>query len=453
MPILLPDTSGIAQGISSAGGALGEVLQKVADYRTQEKQRQSLANMFGSDTTLGKVLSTPGGMQIAQNLAPILGPLMKSEANLQYSQNVKDRYTPIKAGATNNQPQQDQMMPQQQEDQQAGLMPQQNEPQGNGQQANEPQKTPIQQIQQYAKQGATNALENQDAVIQTPAGIFRKEDFISTPFGIFHPKQIQEMNASPNSADQREAQMINQYLVDQEKVAGKEGAEERKEWRNEIREYAKPYSDIEKLQSDLKQLNLAKNLINSSKNLNLDDNWVRSSMTAILEDKGWNQVKNLVRTNDQRQLYGYMYDFLKSKELGGANPSTKEVLLSMQAKPSEFLGKAANQKLINLMVDKAEIQLAKANAINKVRTKAGVISPSRFKMEVNNEMQPILKKQEEKALGEDRLISARRSMEGKTPAPGNVFMILPNSDSVAQIPKKDIKRAQNSGGRLLYDIR
>jgi len=261
------------------------------------------------------------------------------------------------------------------------------------------------------------------------------------------------MNASPNSADQREAQMINQYLVDQEKVAGKEGAEERKEWRNEIREYAKPYSDIEKLQSDLKQLNLAKNLINSSKNLNLDDNWVRSSMAAILEDKGWNQVKNLVRTNDQRQLYGYMYDFLKAKELGGANPSTKEVQLSMQAKPSEFLGKDANQKLINLMVDKAEIQLAKANAIDKVRTKAGVISPSRFKMEVNNEMQPILKKQEEKALGEDRLISARRSMEGKTPAPGNVFMILPNSDSVAQIPKKDIKRAQNSGGRLLYDIR
>jgi len=64
-----------------------------------------------------------------------------------------------------------------------------------------------------------------------------------------------------------------------------------------------------------------------------------------------------------------------------------------------------------------------------------------------------MEKIEERAIGEDQLISARRTMTGKTPDKDKVFMILPNSDKVTQVEKKNIKRAQNSGGRLLNGLK
>jgi hypothetical protein len=440
--VLLQDTSGIAQGIQTAGTALAKGIEQRIAKMKEEEQRQGLIEEFGKDTVLGKVLSQPGGSKLAQGLAPLLGPMVKQESYAQASKNITDKYTPIGARepVPPVYPQEGVDPSQQQQQQQPGVeQPLVSEP-------------PIQTIKANASKPPIKATEG-DLVLTKDGSILKKSDYVDTPMGSYHPNQILDMAASPNPADQKQAELINKYLVDQEKLKGKESSEIRKEWRGEIKEYAKPYMDMEKLKMDVHQIKAAKRLIESSKNLSLDDNWVRSIFNAIASDKGWNDVSQLAITNDQRKLAGYMYDFLRTKELGGSNPSTKEVQMSLNAKPSRYLGKDANTNLINLMLDKAELQVEKSKIIDKTRATGESISPSRFKMKVSEELQPFMKKIEERAIGEDQLISARRAMTGKTPDKDKVFMMLPNSDKVTQVEKKNIKRAQNSGGRLLHGLK
>jgi len=444
MVIHLKYGSGLGKGISSFGESIGKGLEQRRAKMKEEEQRQGLVEEFGQDTVLGKVLSQPGGLKLAQGLAPLLGPMVKQESYAQASKNITDKYTPIGAREpvppVDPQEGVDPSQQQQQQQQQPGVeQPLVSEP-------------PIQTIKANASKPPIKATEG-DLVLTKDGSILKKSDYVDTPMGSYHPNQILDMAASPNPADQKQAQVLNKFLVDQEKLKGKESSEIRKEWRGEIKEYAKPYMDMEKLKMDVHQIKASKRLIESSKNLSLDDNWVRSIFNAVAADKGWNDVSQLAITNDQRKLAGYMYDFLRTKELGGSNPSTKEVQMSMNAKPSRYLGKDANKNLINLMLDKAELQVEKSKIIDKTRATGESISPSRFKMKVSEELQPFMEKIEERAIGEDQLISARRTMTGKTPDKDKVFMILPNSDKVTQVEKKNIKRAQNSGGRLLNGLK
>lgn len=222
-----------------------------------------------------------------------------------------------------------------------------------------------------------------------------------------------------------------------------------KEWRDEIKKNVEPFSDTDKLQTNVKQMESAKKLIKDSKKLNLDDNWMRSATQAVLEDKGLNAVGNLAKTDDQRKLYSLMYDFIRSKELGGANPSTKEVMLSLQAKPSQYSGKRGNLAMINMMLQKAERDLQKSKIINKQREKSGPIHPNRFNSNVSEELQPFMNNLEKKYGKEEKILDAQIALKGMQPPKGYKFMVDPDVN-VKNIPIKDIKRLQDAGGELLY---
>jgi len=252
--------------------------------------------------------------------------------------------------------------------------------------------------------------------------------------------QAQELATEKMNWQEKIAQQNREFSSTEQK---------QKEWRDEIKQNAEPYSNLEKLQTDVRQLELAKDVImNSKEDLSWDDNWARSAFSSILGDKQQEEKKNFIKTDAQRKLYSYIYDFLRTKELGGSNPSTREVQMALQAKPSQYMGKEGNLAVINLMLEKAKRDLQKGKLISKKRAKAGPISPGRFNTEINEEIQPFLKDIQKQHESEGMKLRKQNEFKGLKPKKGYVRMY--KDGEVRQILKKDIRRVQDTGGELLY---
>ena len=416
-----------------------------------------MAQQFGDDTILGKILAQPGGIDLLQKLGPVLGGSIKAETQAKQSSAIRDRYKEM--------PDQDYSTPESGLPQQPGIgdisarTPEEQAqyqqpaeelrgipgmPKG-GMEGAEGPASPIQQMKS-PKPHEIEAAEEE--VVRTPAGTFSASEFIETPFGRYHPQMVQELRASPNPTDQREAQAIDNYLLQNEKLEGKEGVEQRKEWRGEIKEFSKPFQDLTKLDSQVKKLEKARELILSGKT-NLDENWVRRAVMSVLEDANAPQKAELLKTEEDRILYSMIYDSLRTKDLGGSNPSTREVLLSLAAKPSPYKGMKANLAVIDDMMRLALENQAKGKAINEIRDRAGPISFPRFQVEVSERANEILGPEEERAQREQMRMEAAMSIRGQKPKKGFAFVMNKKTGVVHQVPLSQVKAAEDADGEYI----
>ena len=438
---------GLGAGIESFGGSLGQVLQqraqqqKVANTGTlfqQAVQEAQQAGPIGAQefsTILSTVLSQGGDPATLKMFSETYAPQIKSASYAQATKNRRERYQPVKKDT-------------QQTDVVAEDVRQEG-PFGEVQDASlveqtqQPELSPIEQARAYEP---TEFEENQ-STIETPSGILRTADFVDTPFGKYHPNEVQEMLNSDDPGARKEADLIYKSISDQEKLKGKEAAEIRKEWRKDIKEYNKPFDNVPKTKSSIRQLERAKELIASGK-VSLDDNWMRNAVTAAIDDRGLHQVSELAKTSEQRELYSIIYNFLNSKGLGGSNPSTREVMLSLAAKPSGLKGEAENLNILDELLKEQHTNLARGEIANELLNKQGPISFSRYKMEMNQRVEERMDNVHQK-LNEDTLLTdARRAIRRTPPKKGHTWMISPDG-GLAQIPNVEIKRAENSGGRRI----
>jgi hypothetical protein len=168
-----------------------------------------------------------------------------------------------------------------------------------------------------------------------------------------------------------------------------------KENRTEIKEYSKPYEDITKLQSNFNKLKEAQNLIENNR-VSVDENWVRGAVAGILEGED-SPLAEFAKTADQQKLWYLLKDALKPKEIGGSNPSTKEVLLSRSALPSIYNKKEANAYIIQNLLDEAEATLFKADKIKNLRAEKPDESAGNFKKSIEDEASKFLEEKLEKS--------------------------------------------------------
>lgn len=229
--------------------------------------------------------------------------------------------------------------------------------------------------------------------------------------------------------DAEEASRKLDQLEQISKEQRQEAQETRKLNRSEINKYTEPYENIASLKQNVGKLKKAENLIENEK-VSFDENQFRNLLVAALEDKQ-STVSDILKTDAQQELFYLLRDALKPKEIGGSNPSTREVLIAMASLPSIFKGKKANLAIIGDMLANAEENLHRGQFITdlKKEDKNLTINPGQFKDQV------------EKSASK---FKNQRAIKGHQLPAGSVWMISPDGQ-IGSVPKERLKEAQEQG--------
>jgi len=184
-----------------------------------------------------------------------------------------------------------------------------------------------------------------------------------------------------------------------------------RENRKEIGQYSKPYENVSDLQSNLKKLEQAKKIIESE---DFNVSTFRKAITGIAEGKE-SPVAELFKTPAQQKLFSLLRESLRPKDIGGSNPSTREVLIALSALPSYLKGKEANEFIINKMIDIAKQNLDKGRLINGLRRTNDSLNPSDFKDIVESKISQKYQQKSEKGgqkLTQAQVLKILKSTDG-----------------------------------------
>lgn len=449
-PIVVKSDS-LARGIEQAGGALGQVLmQKAQESRQEDKYRKTSSLL---DEGLSKLPPNPSAIDIQKmmtnisqqkgvdqqflnqsfhTLMPLYQERMKSSEGLRYLQQVfpnSQMFGGEQAPIEQAIPQQNQRMMFPSE----GLMssPETMQPQYMQTPSNLEQLPMMQQSQPQQQENLSPSA---------------KYDIESPGLGNVNRSQIDALLISPYESMRRLGESLDKRWTEQYKLNSQENADIRKEYRQQINEYSKPYQEVSKLETNLNKLKEAEKLIDSGK-VSIDDQWLRNATVGILEGRE-SPLGEMIKTPEQQKLWFLLKDSLRTKDIGGSNPSTKEVLLSLSSQPGPYKSQAANKYMIRNMVNQAEIELNKANEISKLRERGGPISFAKFQSEIDKASSTFSEAKQKELQKEMTFFEAKESIRGKKASPGTTWMIDPEGIP-RQVPTKDIKRAQDAGGTLL----
>jgi len=94
---------GLGEAIQQVGSSFGQAIHQRKQNALQEALRQSAMQAVGENSTLGQLLSQPRGLQVAQQLIGVLGPILKEETKKQgvqsffnqFQDQTKEDFSPI----------------------------------------------------------------------------------------------------------------------------------------------------------------------------------------------------------------------------------------------------------------------------------------------------------------------------------------------------------------------
>jgi len=259
----------------------------------------------------------------------------------------------------------------------------------------------------------------------------------SSPQRAFNPIEMGQVEQLMEKGYGRDAAQAGiRALENQQKQIAKNQAEIAKEDRAEIREFTKPYSDINTLKTQVNKLEEAKKLIRSG-GVSFDENMFRTAISGILEGKE-NPLAETFKTPEQQKLWYLLRDSLKPKEIGGSNPSTREVLIAQSALPSGLKGRAANEYIINSMINLAKQNLKTGESISSVRKKNPNASFAQFQEDLNAQIVPYQQQLQE---GLAKQSAAFSQIEGKKLPKGSVWMVSPDG-TVGSVPIGQVEAAK-----------
>ena len=208
--------------------------------------------------------------------------------------------------------------------------------------------------------------------------------------------------------------------------------------RKSIDKYSEGYEDPSKLRTIVNKQKEAKRLIEEG---DIDTGVIHRGLVAILEGKE-SALAEIAKTPDQQKLLYLMRDSLKTKQEGGSNPSTREVLISMSTIPSYLKGKEANEYIVNRILKDSEKNLAKGELIQGLRKYDNAMDPGQFKDLVENKIKTLDVENEEPSAPE------KKSSAANIDKSKEVIMIDPQGNRRA-VPKSQAKEAQEAGYKLV----
>lgn len=245
----------------------------------------------------------------------------------------------------------------------------------------------------------------------------------------------------------RDTQLKNEGALDKERLREKNKVAA--ENRAAIKELKAPYKDMRKLRKHVKDAEKARNIILNSGKFSFDETWFRGALSAIADVRGYEAAKDILQTPEQQMMFSLLYDQLRPKELGGSNPSTKEVILSMSKLPNPYKGKAANAYIIGNILKDAKLQEYQGKVMNDISLEYGDnISEAQFTDILNNKLLEKADQLDRELENEADVVQATELMKERTQKPGHIWALTPTKDLI-QIPAQDRIKAQASGLTIL----
>lgn len=148
------------------------------------------------------------------------------------------------------------------------------------------------------------------------------------------------------------------------KDASNQEAAELKEDRKEIREFSKAYEDIPKLEEQVRDMERLQEIIERG---DLDASEWKKILLAVQNDNH-SELRKILQNAGMQEAESIIIRNLKSKDLGGSNPSTREVLLKMAEFPSAINKTEANRLISKRLVENAKRNLYQGKVINALRS-------------------------------------------------------------------------------------
>jgi hypothetical protein len=299
---------------------------------------------------------------------------------------------------------------------------------------------------------------------QPPSGGLAPQNIpqgVAPPIGQQQPAQEDLNPQSPTEQLQNERnQLINETKKAGSKnpyLAGEGKAAEYKlkyldkiedEWVQENKKFGEPYSDLGSLRRNKQKLESVKELL-KNENFSLDKNIFRNGITAILSDE-FDTFAELLKTPGEKKAWSLLRDALRPKELGGSNPSTKEVLLAKSTLPSGLNDTETNEYILDNLILDADKNIKTAEAINKANAsrKTIAINPGEFRTGIDNAVSPYLEEQQKKINDKFygpkiKAANQRIKSENIQVEPNEILMITPDGKPVAVLKDRIDEALEN----------
>lgn len=456
-PIIFRDDS-LANGIETAGSALGAALgERATESRERDKFRKTNTIL---QQEMDKLPPQPTGIDISKSYSRLAS---RDDIDPTYLKQSFDTLMPFyksQMDSEENQRWYRDNFQQPENVQNTQAIPQQSPPMTREAMMEERGDAPFLSPEQRAQQGIPAFQPpTAQAPLQGQSSQGAKPMKAADQYSIFHPglgnitrNKIDRMLIEKDPARARLGQSLDQQWRDEYKENSREAKEIRTENRNEIRKYAEPYQDLSKFDLNIIKLKEAEKLVDSDK-VSVDDQWFRTVVSGIMEGHE-TPLAELAKTSEQQKLWYLLRDALKPKEIGGTNPSTKEVLIAMGSLPSGYKTKDANRFIIRQMIKQAELDKYKGQEISKLRREDEKISFPHFQQKVDESVgKYAAQKQQEldKKFEQEAKISTAQDLVKNTPPPkGYSWMLTKNGDTI-KVPEKDVKILQSDGSILLNE--
>lgn len=299
------------------------------------------------------------------------------------------------------------------------------------------------QAQQQTAQGQQNGPPQQEPLSIRNAPIEKLQEWLGKTTDKGTIRQLK------SAIHQRQEDAANRTKYASALVKG--DVDKAKEDRAEIRKFAEPYENLPKIDKIVRNLEDVENIVLNSEEFSADETTLRTIVTGLAEGKNHDQIAELMKTDAQQKMFYLTYDLIAPKELGGSNPSTKEVFLSMAKNVNQYKGKAANAFIAQKSLAEAKTGQFMARTIAKLRVDEPNLSAAEFKQAVAQIVDPQAALYQEEANNKITYVEAQEFVK-KTPAPaGTVWMLGKKDKKVKPVPVNLAPSLQAQGNILLHE--
>lgn len=404
-PIVIQDLSGLGEGITQFGSALGQALQQRGENLRKQKIQQN------DETILNTVIS---GMEQGQDFSPV--QLYK------YGSQIKD--------------------PENRKLFQTMFEPQLKE------------EAKVRAYENYKKRKKEPSQDDQSIGLDA-AETTQKNKNVAYPddpiVGKVTYDEIMTKLDSPFPQEREEGKAMLNRIENLDKINMKDKNERLAENRKRTYEYGqKNYSD-EGLGKKIGKINAAIKLVKSKK-VSMDDNFGRNLISAYLEGKGQDAIAEMIKTPEQQQLNNLLRDLITPKEFGGSNPSTREFMYALLTSASQYKSEAANLFILNGLKKEYEVAREKQDYYNRLLEENPDISMATLSRQISKfegRLREDLDEKYQKEFIDDMVKDAKQEIKNIPAAPGTRWILVPTTGERFQVPEEQLDEALENDGILL----